>query len=75
MTPETPLLFAVGVFLVALGLLVALFRPELAERIDLRLAARGRHRRRFLVFPRKWATSRSSLRIQGNGVTVQEVET
>lgn len=81
---ETPLLFAVGMFLAALGLLIALFSPNLAHRIDglaARIAAglrgrlgRSRRRRRFAPVPRKWATSQSSLKIQGNVATVKEVE-
>ncbi|MEU4091172.1 hypothetical protein [Streptomyces sp. NPDC026673] len=85
MMSETPLLFAMGVFLAALGLLIALFSPELAHRIDglaARVAAglrvrlaRSRRPRRFAPAPRKWATSQSSLKIQGNVATVKEVET
>lgn len=81
---ETPLLFAVGVFLAALGLLVALFSPELAHRVDVlaaRFAAalrrrwsRDRDRRRLIPLPRKWLTSQDSLKIQGNVGTVKEVE-
>ncbi|MFE0626742.1 hypothetical protein ACFW3D_07205 [Streptomyces sp. NPDC058864] len=84
MMSETPLLFAVGLFLAALGLLIALFSPELAHRIDAlaarsaagfrRLWSRGRDRRRFVPVPWKWATSQDSLKIQGNAVTVKEVE-
>ncbi|MDX3215052.1 hypothetical protein PV318_05775 [Streptomyces sp. ME02-6991-2B] len=81
---ETPLLFAVGVFLAALGLLVALFSPELAHRVDAlaaRFAAalrrwwsRDPDRRRLVPLPRKWLTSQDSLKIQGNVGTVKEVE-
>lgn len=79
---ETPLLFAVGLLLAALGLLIALFSPELAHRIDAlagRAAARlrfrlSRRRRRLVPLPRKWSTSQPSLKIQGNAVTVKEVE-
>lgn len=81
---ETPLLFAVGVFLAALGLLVALFSPELAHRVDAlaaRFAAALRRwwshdpdRRRLVPLPRKWLTSQDSLKIQGNVGTVKEVE-
>ncbi|MFE2539922.1 hypothetical protein [Actinacidiphila glaucinigra] len=84
MMSETPLLFAVGAFLAALGLLIALFSPELAHRIDALAArstaglrrrwSRSRDRRRFVFFPRKWVTSQDSLKIQGNAVTVKEVE-
>ncbi|MFF7675593.1 hypothetical protein [Actinacidiphila glaucinigra] len=81
---ETPLLFAVGVFLAALGLLIALFSPELAHRVDAlaarsaaglrRLWSRMRGRRRLVPLPWKWAASQDSLKIQGNAVTVKEVE-
>jgi hypothetical protein len=81
---ETPLLFAVGVFLAALGLLIALFSPELAHRIDVLVAhcaaalrrrwPRGQDLRRFIPVPRKWAASRDSLKFQGNAATVNEVE-
>lgn len=81
---ETPLLFAVGVFLAALGLLIALFSPELAHRVDAlaarsaaglrRLWSRVRGRRRLVPLPWEWATSQDSLKIQGNAVTVKEVE-
>lgn len=81
---ETPLLFAVGVFLAALGLLIALFSPELAHRVDAvaarsaaglrRLWSRVRGRRRLVPLPWKWARSQDSLKIQGNAVTVKEVE-
>ncbi|MFF7210795.1 hypothetical protein ACFZAU_09670 [Streptomyces sp. NPDC008238] len=84
MMSETPLLFAVGVFLAALGLLIALFSPELAHHIDAlaalsvaglrRLWSLDRGPRRFVPVPRKWATSQDSLKIQGNAVTVHEVE-
>ncbi len=81
---ETPLLFAVGLFLAALGLLVALFSPELAHHVDAlaaratagfrRLWSRTRDRGRFIPVLRKWATSQDSLKIQGNVATVKEVE-
>ncbi|MDX2849077.1 hypothetical protein [Actinacidiphila glaucinigra] len=84
MMSETPLLFAVGVFLAALGLLIALFSPELAHRVDAvaarsaaglrRLWSRVRGRRRLVPLPWKWARSQDSLKIQGNAVTVKEVE-
>ncbi|MFD8071629.1 hypothetical protein ACFV3E_03080 [Streptomyces sp. NPDC059718] len=84
MTSETPLLFAVGVFLAALGLLIALFSPELARHVDAlagrataglrRRWSRAPDRRRFVLIPRKWAGSQDSLRIQGNAATVKEVE-
>lgn len=83
-TSETPLLFAVGVFLAALGLLIALFSPELAHHVDALAAraaaglrrrwSRARGGRRFVLVPRKWAGSQDSLRIQGNAATVKEVE-
>ncbi len=81
---ETPLLFAVGVFLAALGLLIALFSPELAHRIDALVAhcaaaircrrPRGRDLRRFIPVPRKWAAPQDSLKVQGNAAIVKEVE-